>query len=1156
MTVPALYFERVDIRRMPGFDTRGFSVSDLSSGVNIVYGPNASGKTTLSRAVALLLSARESKTRSVSLGAQVQVQGETRVLDCNHGRFTAQVDGREVDYQPFVPLGVEDKYLLALHDLLQAEDGDLALEIIREASGGFDLQAARESLGFRNRLTGTNTKVYKDLKAAIREHREAAREEDTLRAQEGTLAKLEDEAAKIQAARIRIEPLQRAIRVHQLRDAEAQAKAQVETFPDGVSALTGEESTQLRDNRDEREQLARNRAIAATSRETAERQLAESPLLDEGLGQEIVLALRSKLTDLDDINRRIDGQESAQIAAETERDWARDQLAGSVETPDTRATITVEMLTELRKLAQEEGIVHADMAAQGQLSSWLEQEDTADADSGALKDGLLLLTRWLAVHDTEPSEQAQQPDLIPWIVGAIATAVAGILLGWLVNLFWLVLIVVAIALIVYGTNRPKPQQKANPLPVIQREYAVLGVDQPDAWVPEDVQRLQRQVQEKFGAAAVQTERQKRWADLESRRKESAERVVELNQKREDLSRQLGLEAPAGLPELWTTVELLDAYFKADSASESARSTLDDLTGKRDALIQEVTEALTPFNLDAEGDAARLGGLVDRLEQMRTDHAEAMQSRDTAKVQLSDFDDRLVRLDTRISDVFVKLGLQPDEDAALSLLMDQREAFGKASAEHQQCLGELSAAEQAIAEWPERLERPVMELQTELDSCEIEAASHDEVQRSITEINTNINNARRKTSREEKLAQIALCEDALRDQRTSDQDDVVGSLLVDYLAEKERTRDRPGVFQRARQLFTDFTNGRYSLEMTDRAGTPEFLGFDTAENLAKPLEALSGGTRLQLLIAVRMAFLEHQERGGFKIPLLLDEALGNSDEKRADQIIETAIEICRQGRQVFYYTAQHDEVGKWERMLAEAGDVPHSVTDLARIRNFVESERVPKRPLNLPPKEEIPEPASMDWETYGGLLDIKPIAEMHTVGEVHLWYVIRDVNALYRLLSLEVNRWGQLENYVRNGTLRDMNADTPAFIHARALAAVIDQLLRLKQVGRGKPVDRQVLVDSGAVSDTFIDRITELAVRLNNDAEAAIRGLKAGDVERFSAKKRDDLEAYLQEHDFIDPNDVLSSEAIVEALRIRVMDHLQSELVTDDDLRWLVAEVEA
>ena len=63
MNFPALFFTSIDIRRMPGFPEGDLEVDELCPGVNIIYGPNASGKTTLGKAIHRLLRPVQSPSR-------------------------------------------------------------------------------------------------------------------------------------------------------------------------------------------------------------------------------------------------------------------------------------------------------------------------------------------------------------------------------------------------------------------------------------------------------------------------------------------------------------------------------------------------------------------------------------------------------------------------------------------------------------------------------------------------------------------------------------------------------------------------------------------------------------------------------------------------------------------------------------------------------------------------------------------------------------------------------------------------------------------------------------------------------------------------------------------------------------------------------------
>ena len=103
--------------------------------------------------------------------------------------------------------------------------------------------------------------------------------------------------------------------------------------------------------------------------------------------------------------------------------------------------------------------------------------------------------------------------------------------------------------------------------------------------------------------------------------------------------------------------------------------------------------------------------------------------------------------------------------------------------------------------------------------------------------------------------------------------------------QQETRDAslPIVFHRARELFGIITRGRYDLQL-DEGPPPAFTAQDTATGALLHLDQLSSGTRVQLLMAIRLAFVENVEAGP-RLPVLFDETLGNSDELRAGASVD-------------------------------------------------------------------------------------------------------------------------------------------------------------------------------------------------------------------------------------------------------------------------------
>ncbi len=254
-----------------------------------------------------------------------------------------------------------------------------------------------------------------------------------------------------------------------------------------------------------------------------------------------------------------------------------------------------------------------------------------------------------------------------------------------------------------------------------------------------------------------------------------------------------------------------------------------------------------------------------------------------------------------------------------------------------------------------LERDEFVLEAELEAARLRAGEIEKLHRKIIEVETRIAGAKQERDLEQALAEEEMARDILRDDREEGYRLAAGWMLADFIRHQTRDRDRPHVFHRARELFVRMTQGRYVLQFSDTP-SPSFRAVDTTTNMNHGLDELSSATRVQLLMAVRMGFVEDMEHGP-KLPLFLDETLGNADEHRAEAIIRSVCEICRNGRQIFYFTAQLDEVGKWRRLLREYDGLPYRVISLVETRQLPEYERSVLEDLQ-PSRPAVPRPAGL------------------------------------------------------------------------------------------------------------------------------------------------------------------------------------------------------
>ena len=102
-------------------------------------------------------------------------------------------------------------------------------------------------------------------------------------------------------------------------------------------------------------------------------------------------------------------------------------------------------------------------------------------------------------------------------------------------------------------------------------------------------------------------------------------------------------------------------------------------------------------------------------------------------------------------------------------------------------------------------------------------------------------------------------------------------LLDDVERAFEAEHEPAVLRRARDLFAEVTARAFELRLRNDGSLHRLTMF--AQETERELAELSSGTRMQLLLAVRLAWLETQEQGGETLPLFLDEALTTSDEER-------------------------------------------------------------------------------------------------------------------------------------------------------------------------------------------------------------------------------------------------------------------------------------
>ena len=1156
----ALYFRHVSVRRLYGMDL-GLDADELCEGINVIYGANASGKTTLARAIRALF-----WPASVKDGMPI-VSGRFALEDANwnvilEGReLQCQKDGRPANPPALPPASHEKRYHLHLSDLLSAtgEEDNFARLVLQEAQGGLDVEAAAGELSYEVRALRKNNLASRveELRSKVRE---AESQQASIRDKERSLDALRQKLVDAQNAAKRSAALEEAIEVAEARGEHASAEVATGGFPSAMARIRGDEVKALEGLHDTISDAQAEIDSAEEDIEAAETTLSDSTIPESGLPEGRLTKIRGKVSELGEAEREVRNLKTdlSEAKEKEEAAWTRlsvgidKEAAASITLPDVQRVDThvkaVEKLQGQRK-------------AIGTLEDLLEAT-TPDENTETLRNGLRALTRWLQESSSAPEDRSTLWHNLILISAALVAITGTVALATTLGTVWLGVALVALAalLAVAGWKTRTTQGTTGSAGgTHKKEFVRSGLEAPSAWTREGVEEHVDQLLKRLREAEVAAEKQSEWERTKPKLVELEEKMLTLNEERGRLAEEIGFDPDISSRALSWLLERLSKWQSVHDDVQGLSEALTTAEGGVDDLVDALNTLLAPYDLSGIEDGADAKERLSALESARDDFREAMGQLDNANDRKRRAERDLRNAEGEVQAVYERLDLRVGEEDELRALVDRKEAYDEAVERERTAKTVLETKLQGLRglegydEWMDEAGRE--QLERKLEEARTEADHEEEYLDEIRDIENEIEAAQEGGTLEQRRATYRAERDELARSRHRNYERTVGAALSDYIQDKTQNQGLPPVHKRAHDLFADITNSRYELRL-DRSG-PTFYAFDQVNKQGFALDELSSGTKVQLLLSVRVAFVEHQEQGA-KLPLILDETLANSDEERSRAIIEAIQGISRTGRQVFYLTAQHDEVEKWNGA-RDRDDVAHQIIHLSEMDAVStphaggDGHVVPTRS----PLPDIPEDASPTHEELRDVLDFKEWSPRAPVSALHLWYLIDDPDLLLPLVREGIVTWGQLKFQHRRGGLSATRMDEATFQRVESLARAVEAWQEAWQIGRGKPVGRAALQDSGAVSENFIDDVSDLATDLNGDAASLLRALRERGDERakgFYDSKAEVLEAYLEDEGYLDRQKSKDPEEMWQFVIADLATERQDGVVDNEDLRQLFARI--
>ncbi len=1035
---------RLEIHRLPGIH-RGFTVDGFDGQLNVITGPNASGKSSLLRALRyLLVPPAKVDPGDLVLGACL-VDGDVEwTVERTAGSVSWKRNGSACPAPGLPDADALQSYLLQVDSLLHATSSDRTLmeRFRRELVGGFDLDRLAGDGGPFEVRRGRDQAAARELQSATSELRDARRGNAQLVELRQRLPLLREHIAEAGTAN-RVETQCRdALAVLEAQRGRREAAARLEQFP-----------RPMPEGLDEEQVLSLERELDAIRRSRAD----ASRTLDEATATLRRQGLAESPHELPEIDLRAPREWLARLDQEEER---QRQLGEQEQRQRARAREAGQVLGE--RAAGEHHLPHALL---GELEQAALRLQHAEREHAALQARIRAATAGRNGNRRTRLTDVVALALIGGGGALLAPAVWSAQDG-----------VGAIGLLL---------QLSGVLLAVRRFLARASTAADDPDLQEQLRQAGQQQQEAEAALSAMADR-------------------------------AGLEMEtSGLP--WHFQLLAQRLVARDEAMrelEEARAAVAASAARRQDWTSRLTEFLRQFgNPPDQPDGSTLRAALNHLEQRLQaseragrDAAEAQRTADTAA-------EGEMLLEGRLRQLYERAGLEPgDRETLLSRI---RQLPDWASAR-----GTLRDAEVREQTARDRLEHPDPDLRHWLecgDEAAIEqrrseaakqSAQLDGLRAEEADIRAAIDAAERAHRLEQCRARRDTARERLAERRHRRLLAEAGLLLLEEVSAEYRELHQPAALREADQAFRQFTQYAFSLEL-DTDGRPGARAVES--NHLHNLETLSIGTRMQLLIALRVAWLRQQETTTPVLPLFLDEALTTSDPVRFEAVAAALHTAARtDGRQIFYLTAQPEDVQRWEHA---TGTRPTHI-DLARVRRLGQAATAP---LALPSREPIPAPEGETPAAYARRLQVPPILPREDAGQLHLFHLLRDdLDLLHGLLATyRVESLGQLETLLETPLGRQLasHRNHPGLKNRmRAARAWFDAW----RIGRGRPVDRVVLEQSPAGGWQTLDALAQRAETTGDEAETFLQSLETRRIPNVGPKKIEQLRAWLQEQAYLDP----------------------------------------
>lgn len=1079
-------WRELQLERAPGVAS-GLSLNDCGPGLNVVFGPNGIGKSTLSKAARAALWRTEPFENS-HLRGRVSLRGDEDWTIEREGARPPQWSGPTA-IEPRMPdERFRNCFHLGLEDLLRQGGTDQAIahELRLEMSGRYDL----DKIAVEDRKRNANSHA---VRAARRDLIEARKQvgllEQTAREllyREQLLVPLEAELQGLQEATADGRALQELLLVAETEAELNQLRAAAADDDPLLARIeTSEDFQRLREFEEARVDAQSEIANLRADRDAANEKLHGLALPEGGVDGATLRAGNERV-------RNIQRLRNERLPIRSDLSQLNGELQGL---PESETAWSNEDLEAAQALLDRQQTVKARLAG---IDRALELAETGPASADVdPKRSILALLEWCTSGSSDTTTARGVTGAL--VLAALVMIIAiGLSLGGLAVSAWvysvpLALVIGAVIRARHNAATDSPDRAA-----AQRRFVESGAEAPRSWDDVSVRKTLEDLHEARAERDFEAHLRTWSVGLGLQRRELEREAQQLDTRASDLRQRLGTDDAGEL-----NLRYLLRGMQRDASRRGMCARLADLERDLNDELQALQDLLESAGVGRTDDLVSALAQWDDFADRAAREPAVRQSRDTTVDLLREARTRASQSAGRRAALLEARRIDPaDVDRALGL--------APLFAKHRERRQRLQELEREMAKtrnrWADRedlLALDALKLSARLAIGRDAEKRIAKLQPEIAGIKADVRLQREDTRLTQREVELRSALDQLEETREAVLEGVAMDALLNEVQQRHLQEGRPKVLTRAERHFVDYTRNRYALEMQSKG---ELIVIETATRRRLTPDQLSSGTRTQLLIALRLAYAESIE-GDDTLPIFLDEALLTSDPERFQEVARSLGRMVAAGRQVFYMTAEPREEVEWRAALGDAADLV-KVHDLGGQLEALR--QVAGSALEVTALPAVPEPVGDDSAAYATALGGMPTIDgFQPATALHLLQLYWDRPQTAHLAIREHrSQVGAVRSFLEQTADAPWDASERARFEAHVELA--DRVLGYWRIGRARPLHAEVLRNSSLAKSNKLEEVVRVAEDLHWSGDELLAALDAKAVKglhgRMIESLREDLEA--------------------------------------------------